>query len=114
MNRLWLNSTTQFVSGVRELVRGCEQEFIGEFRPLVRSRSVCLDVSTMERIDAAGLAALVSLYCDARTTGHEFAVANPTRRVARILALVGLDRILVTRDLGERLPSEFLVETVAA
>jgi anti-anti-sigma factor len=91
------DSTIQFVSGVRQLVRGREPEILEELQPLVESRSVRLDLSGVERIDAAGLAALVSLYCAACKAGHDFAVVNPSRHVARILAIVGLDRILVTK-----------------
>ena len=93
-----IGSITLFVCGVSELVRGREQELIEQLRPLVRRQSLRLDVSSMERIDAAGLAALVSLYCDARKAGHQFTVVNPSRHVARILALVGLDRVLVAKD----------------
>ncbi|MFZ1940947.1 MAG: STAS domain-containing protein [Terracidiphilus sp.] len=95
MNHSMLGSTIEVVSGVRELVRGQEQAFLADLRPLVRSQSLLLDIRSVQRIDAAGLAALVSLYCDARHAGHEFAVVHPSRHVTRILALVGLDRILV-------------------
>jgi len=105
---------THFVSGVRELVRGREQEVLGKLMPLVHQRSVRLDLSSMERIDAAGLAALVSLFCEARKAGHEFAVVNPPRRVARILAIVGLDRILMPKDLGETLASAPRMDMIAA
>jgi len=104
MNNPRVDSTTQLVGGVRELVRGREQEILEELRPLVLSRSVRLDLSSIERIDAAGLAALVSLYSAASKAGHEFAVINPPRRVARIMAIVGLDRVLVSKKLGEALP----------
>jgi anti-anti-sigma factor len=101
-----LNSTTQIVGGVRELVRGKEQEILEELRLLVLSRSVCLDLSLVERIDAAGLAALVSLYCAAAKARHDFSVINPRSHVARILAIVGLDRILVSTDtVGTPLPA---------
>jgi anti-anti-sigma factor len=104
MNHPQLDSNPQFFVGVRQLVRGREQEFLEELEPLVQSRSVRLDLSSIERIDAAGLAALVSLYCAASTAGHEFAVVNPPRHVARILTLIGLDRILMSKELGEALP----------
>jgi anti-anti-sigma factor len=94
------NSNTQFVSGIRELIRGQEQWFLEELRPIVSRQSVRLDLSHTERIDAAGLAALVSLYRDARESGHEFAVVNPPRRVARILEIVGLDRMIVPATPG--------------
>lgn len=109
-----LDSSTQFVIGVRELVRGGEQRFLAELKPVVRSRSVRLELSTMDRIDAAGLGALVSLYRDAREAGHEFAVVHPSRHVARILALVGLDRILVSENSGEAQPPRVRMEMAAA
>jgi anti-anti-sigma factor len=99
-----LDSTPQTVCSIRQLVRGREQEILEELQPLVESRSVRLDLSSIERIDAAGLAALVSLYCAACKAGHEFAVVNPPRHVARILAIVGLDRVLLSKDSGEMLP----------
>jgi len=98
------SSTTQFVSGVRQLVRGREREILEELQPLVESRSVRLDLGSIERIDAAGLAALVSLYCAACKAGHDFEVVNPSRQVERILAIVGLDRVLLSKDSGEMLP----------
>jgi anti-anti-sigma factor len=101
MNNLQQNSSTQLVSGIRELIKGQVQEFLQELRPIVREQSVRLDLSRVERIDAAGLAALVSVYCDARKASHDFAVVNPPRHVARILAIVGLDRILVSKEGGE-------------
>jgi anti-anti-sigma factor len=99
-----LDSTTQTVSGVRQLVKGREQEILEELQPLVESRSVRLDLGSIERIDAAGLAALVSLYCAARKAGHDFVVVNPPRHVARVLNIVGLDRVLVTNDSVDALP----------
>ncbi len=115
-----LDSTAQFlngvrvVSGIRELVRGREVEFLDAIAPLVRSRSVRLDLSAIERIDAAGLAALVSLYCAAHEAGNEFAVINPPRRVAGILAMVGLDRILVPRSSGKTPQPGPRMEMIAA
>ncbi len=94
-------STTEFVSGVKELVRGREQEFLRELEPLVLRQNVTLDLEDTERIDAAGLAALVTLYCDACKSGHRFAVANPSPRVRQVLALVKLDAILVAGNTEE-------------
>jgi anti-anti-sigma factor len=104
LNNSPLDSTTQTVSSVRQLVRGREQEILEELQPLVERRSVRLDLGSIERIDAAGLAALVSLYCAARKAGHDFEVVNPSQHVARILAIVGLDRVLLSKDYGEMLP----------
>jgi anti-anti-sigma factor len=99
------DSTIQFVSRVRQLVRGREQEILEELQPLVESSSVHLNLSPIERIDAAGLAALVSLYCAAGKAGHEFAVVDPSPQVARILTIVGLDRVLLSKDFGEISPA---------
>jgi len=109
-----LDSTTQFVSGVKELVRGQEHEFLEEVQPLVHSQSLRLDLSRIERIDAAGLAALISLYSDACKAGHEFAVVNPSRHVAQILALVGLDRILVAQPEDARAFADMHLQETAA
>jgi anti-anti-sigma regulatory factor len=78
-----------------ELVRGQEKKFLERLMPRVRAESITLDLAPVARIDAAGLAALVTLHCEACETGHSFTVSNPGRHVREILALVGLDRILV-------------------
>ncbi len=78
-----------------ELVRGNEQELLARLAPVVRRESVCLDLASVSRIDAAGLATLITLYSDAAKAGHRFAVARPGRHVRELLALVGLDRILI-------------------
>jgi anti-anti-sigma factor len=83
-----------------ELVRGSEQALLARFAPLVRRQSVTLDMSSIERIDAAGIAALISLYVGAREAGHSFTVVNPSPHIAEILALVGLERILLARNLA--------------
>jgi anti-anti-sigma factor len=83
---------------LHELVRGQERELVERLTPLVRSQSVTLDLARVERIDAAGIAALISLYGSAHAAGNEFMIVNACTRVAEILALVGLDRILISRD----------------
>ncbi|MDR3749847.1 MAG: STAS domain-containing protein [Terracidiphilus sp.] len=81
-----------------ELVRGQEQRLLEQMMPQVRRQSVTLDLRSVERIDAAGIAALISLYCGARETGHSFDLCNVSQRVAEILALVGVDRILLSHN----------------
>jgi len=81
---------------VTELVRGNERRLLEHLGQLVRRQSVTLDLSSVERIDAAGISALVALYTTARETGHSFTVSRASRRVAEVLALVGLDRILIS------------------
>ena len=80
-----------------ELVRGQEHKFIERLEPLVRRESIVLNLENVERIDAAGLAALITLYCDACQAGKHFAISNPSRHVREILAIVGLDRILAAQ-----------------
>jgi len=83
---------------LHELVRGQEQCIVERLTPVVRRQSVTLDCRHVERIDAAGIAALISLYGTAHAAGNDFAVVNASARVADILKLVGLDRILIARN----------------
>jgi anti-anti-sigma factor len=85
-------------SELTELVRGNEQRLLERVAPLVRLQCVSLDLGSVERIDAAGIAALISLYGSACDAGHRFTVSNATPRVVQILALVGLDRILLSHN----------------
>jgi len=79
---------------ITELVRGNDQVILERFLPLVRDERLALDLGGITRIDAAGLAALIRLYCAAHESGQSFVIANPSPHVAEILHLVGLDRIL--------------------
>jgi len=81
-----------------ELVRGQDQRLLEQVEPLVRESSLVLDLGSVERIDAAGIAALISLYRSACDAGHLFAVKNASVRVSEILTLVGLDRILLSQN----------------
>ena len=83
---------------LHELVRGLEREFVERVTPMVRKQSVTLDFAQVERIDAAGIAALISLYGLARNLGHGFGVVNASSHVTEVLCLVGLDRILISRN----------------
>ncbi len=80
---------------LNELVRGTDSYLVEELTPVVRSQSVALDIKSVARIDAAGIAALISLYRIASEAGHRFSVANAKPHVAELLALVGLDGILM-------------------
>ncbi len=80
-----------------EIVRGNETAFLERVMPLVRRQSVSLDLEAVSRIDAAGLAALIKLFCAAREAGHDFTILNPSPHVAEILAVVGLDKVLLSQ-----------------
>lgn len=86
---------------ITELVRGNEQQLLARLQPLVRRQDVTLDLEQIKRIDAAGLAALITLYCDACKAGYRFAIVNPSAHVREILDLVGLDKLLVAESLEE-------------
>jgi anti-anti-sigma factor len=83
--------------GMTELVRGNDLYLVAQMEPLVRRQNVALDLNAVDRIDAAGISALISLYGCAHDCGHEFRLCNVPTRVADILALVGLDAILLSR-----------------
>jgi len=100
--------------GMTELVRGAEQTFVALLAPLVEEQDVVLDLSPVSRIDAAGIAALISLYGTAREAGYEFSVCNVSRRVREILDLVGLDHILESHDADPGSHSEDCLERSAA
>jgi len=102
------------VSHTTELVRGQEHDLLEQFMPVVRRQSTTLDLAPIERIDAAGLSALITLYCEACKAGHSFKVLHPGRHVREILALVGLDRILVSQpEAGSAFAEPELQESAA-
>lgn len=99
---------------VVELTRGREKELLAWLAPMVRRQSVTLDMHAIQRIDAAGISALVSLYSSARQAGHRFSVMHPSPRVAEVLKLVGLERILIFHRAACKNPSSpRLVQTAA-
>jgi anti-anti-sigma factor len=101
MNAMMSYKTELFVTapaGFNELVRGNDDHLKALLTPVVRERDAVLDLGMIRRIDAAGVAALISIYRTARSEGHGFRVCNVTPHVAEILGLVGLDHILVTQD----------------
>jgi anti-anti-sigma factor len=83
---------------LNELVRGQDVRLLAHVGPMVRERSVMLDLSGVERIDAAGITALVALYRIARESGHRFGLTNVSGRVEQILVMVGLDRYLLSHN----------------
>ncbi len=78
-----------------ELVRGNETEILEQLLPRIRRGPVTLDLAQVERIDAAGIAALITLYCTSVEAGTEFSVVAPSHHVLELLQLVGLEKILV-------------------
>jgi anti-anti-sigma factor len=107
-------SVHHVVINAAELVRGEEQKVLEQLRPVVCEQSVTLDLRQVTRIDAAGLAALITLYCDACKAGHQFRISRPSHHVAELLGLVRLDRLLVAEPEDERVSPRFAVQETAA
>ncbi|MGA2886891.1 MAG: STAS domain-containing protein [Terracidiphilus sp.] len=97
-----------------ELVRGRDEDFLERLGPMVRRYSVRLDLSGVRRIDAAGVAALLSLHANACAAGYRFTVANAMPRVAEVLRLVGLERILMSHITARKAYSSSCFEWPAA
>ena len=89
------SSTAAVVFMNSELVRGVETQIVDELLPRVQQESVALNLAGVERIDAAGIAALITLYCTAVESGTEFSVVSPSAHVLELLQIVGLESILI-------------------
>jgi anti-anti-sigma factor len=98
----------------RQLVRGEESEFVNEIAAQLHSRSVELDLSRVEQIDAAGIAALVSLYAQAHDLRRSLTIVAVSRHVKEILTLVGLEGVLLSHIVSAAPQSGPHLETVAA
>lgn len=85
-------------SGCTELIRDNQKVLLERMLPLVECGCISLDLHTITRIDAAGIAALISVYRAAREAGHTFTVSNPSPHVREILGMVGLDKILESQN----------------
>ncbi len=86
------------VEEMTELVCGRDQLLLERMTPIAQRHSLTLDFSAIRRIDAAGAAALVTLYCISSKAGHHFTVVNATERVVETLTLVGLDTLLLAQN----------------
>lgn len=100
------NSNSVVPEGIDSLVRGAEERLFQQVLPLVRRQSVWLDLCRVERIDAAGIAALITLYRTACAAGRDFGVTNPTPHVREILTLVGVDRFLMPGNQAQQCTRE--------
>jgi anti-anti-sigma factor len=94
MNSPQFHSAIIVTIDTEELVRGQEHALLERMRPLAREQNLTLDLRKVQRIDAAGLAALITLYCDACKAGYQFRISNPSHHVAELLSLVRLDGLL--------------------
>jgi anti-sigma B factor antagonist len=58
------------------------------------ARRLVLDLSKLRFLDSAGLALLIAQHRRAQQDGTQFAIANASGDVRRVLAISGLDRLL--------------------
>jgi anti-anti-sigma factor len=100
-------------NGMTELVRGNDHSLVAQLEPLVRQQNVALDLRAVDRIDAAGIAALISLYGCAHEAGFEFRLCNVGGRVREILALVGLERILLSNTPADAIQASCMARPAA-
>jgi len=101
-------------SQFNELVRGQDRSLLESVGPLVRQQDIALDLGGVERIDAAGISALITLYASACAEGYKFSLSNVSPRVAHILTLVGLDRVFLSHNAVRSSHSESLMDRPAA
>jgi len=106
--------TLRMVCRQTQLVRGEESELIGEIAARLQTHSIELDLASVERIDAAGIAALVSLYALAHSLGRSFRIVSMSRHVKEILTLVRLDGLLSSHIVSGAPQSGHCCEIVAA
>lgn len=66
--------------------------------PLVLLRNLKLDLTGVERIDAAGISMLLTLYSRAREAGNYFSLVNVPARIVEILSVVGLEPLLLSHN----------------
>ncbi|WP_420237302.1 STAS domain-containing protein [Telmatobacter bradus] len=77
------------------LVRGREQNLLDELLPLVAENDVALSLERVQKIDAAGLGTLITIYRMAHEVGHTFRVVKPSRIVRGIICAVGFESALL-------------------
>jgi anti-anti-sigma factor len=114
MNTPRFESAIIVVIDTTELVKGQEQKLLGQIKPIVLTQGVTLDLRKVTRIDAAGLATLITLYCEACKAGRRFRISNPSRHVAELLKLVRLDRLLVVGSVDDCIHSGLQLQESAA
>jgi anti-sigma B factor antagonist len=70
--------------------------------PLVQAgRELVIDMSEVTFCDSTGLGAIVRLYRLAHETGGSLILRSPTRRVAAVLAMTGVDQVVKVQDAPE-------------
>lgn len=69
-------------------------------------RQVLLDLAAVTFIDSTGLGMLIKAHRRARSTAATFAVVHPTAQTRKLIAVLGLDRLLSVYDTREQALSQ--------
>jgi anti-anti-sigma factor len=97
-----------------QLLRGGEQLLLASLLPIVARHNVALDLEQVERMDAAGISALVKLYGAAHKAGRSFRVLKPSRNVKGLLHTVRLESFLLSHNVNHGSHSGPLTRPTAA
>lgn len=81
------------------------QQVLGEAQVDEGTR-VAVDVDGVEFVDAIGIGVIVAAHVRARLSGGDFALVSPTERLSRLLAVTGLDAVLMLVDDEDALPAD--------
>lgn len=80
------------------IVLGVEAETLRCMAGSRPERSMVVDLQQVHAIDAAGLGLLVELHCRALEKDGDFALANPSPWVRRLITLTNLESVLQFDD----------------
>lgn len=101
MTRTLTITATEVPSGtVLALAGDLHLHTAGQLRDILKNteldtgQQLIIDMKALEFCDSSGIAALVAAYRHAQKSRAAFALTAPTPRLARLLALSGLDRFL--------------------
>lgn len=76
----------------------------GEFAELISSHpgvEVALDVSELTFTDSSGLSALIAVHKQTSAAGGRLVIHHPNQRLTRMLAITGLDSVLLVQPYPE-------------
>lgn len=80
------------------IVLGVEAETLRCMAAACPERSLVVDLTQVQAIDAAGLGLLVELHCRALQNDGDFSVANPSPWVRRLIVMTNLESVLQFDD----------------
>ena len=90
------NSSPKQAVAPRMLIRGCEASFLAELESRAVDSDLELDLGQVERIDAAGIGALLHLRALADQAGRRLSISSASRRATEVIRLVGLESVFMS------------------